>query len=186
MTDDRLLAMLAAQERLQREAYHRDITNLSQSARVAFIKNMVLAATDELHEALNEVSWKPWASGDPTINDDAFFAELVDLWHFVMNLLLVAHPGWTPAQVATELSARYQLKNRKNLQRQRDGYDGTNKCPNCRRALDDDAVMCRRYTADEYADGPAEFVCQPSGVCYYADGRRVSTNTCPPLSARPG
>jgi len=175
MTDDRLLNMLTAQAQLQREAYGLDVADIHYDARIRYIKDMVLAATDELHEALNEVSWKPWTSGDPTINEEAFFAELVDVVHFVMNLLLVAHAGWTPDRVAIELAARYTAKNRKNLRRQLDGYDGRNKCPGCRRALDDDAVLCRRYTMPDY-DGVAEFICYPTACRYYEDGKRVTSS----------
>ena len=172
MTDDRLLAMLAAQERLQREAYGMELLNFSVAERVAFIKNMVLATTDELHEALNEVSWKPWTSGEPTINEEAFFAELVDAWHFIMNLLLVARTDTTVEQIARELTFRYELKNRKNLRRQQEGYDGTDKCPGCRRALDDDAVRCRRVTVDDF-DGDHRFWCSRDATFFHADGSRT-------------
>jgi len=177
MTDDRLLSMLTAQAQLQREAYGIDVNvaDMTIESRVRYIKDMVLAATDELHEALNEAPWKPWTIGVPVINEEAFFAELVDVWHFVMNLLLVAHAGWTPDRVAVELAVRYTTKNRKNLQRQLDGYDGRNKCPGCRRALDDDAVLCRRYTMPDY-DGVAEFICYPTACRYYEDGKRVTSS----------
>jgi hypothetical protein len=36
----------------------------------------------------------------------------------------------------------YQEKMELNRQRQRDGYDGMNKCPKCKRALDDPEVKC--------------------------------------------
>lgn len=104
--------------------------------KVEFIKNNVLAALDELHEALAEVGWKPWASSRH-INRDAVKGELVDVLHFYINLLGVI--GVTP----DELFEDYFKKAAKNKKRQEDGYDGVStKCPGCHRALDDDAVTC--------------------------------------------
>jgi hypothetical protein len=170
---DNLLHLLTMQERLQREAYATDIGQLTPEQRVNFIKDMVLAATDELHEALAETSWKPWASTFGEVNDDAFFAELVDLVHFVMNLLLTAVPGADPARVTAMLVAGYEVKNAKNLRRQVEGYDGkSNKCPACKRALDDEAVRCRRVTVDGF-DGQHRFWCSHDAAFFHADGSRA-------------
>lgn len=170
---DNLLHLLTMQERLQREAYRTDLGALTPEQRVSFIKDMVLAATDELHEALAETSWKPWASTFGEVNEDAFFAELVDLFHFVLNLLLVATPGADPAAAAEQLVICYQVKNAKNLQRQVEGYDGrSNKCPACKRALDDEAVRCRRVTVDDF-DGDHRFWCSRDAAFFHADGSRA-------------
>lgn len=170
MTDDRLATMLRQQYELQCQAYGMNVLALDPDDRVAFIKDMILATTDELHEALNEVAWKPWSSRHGEVNDEAFFGELIDVVHFVMNLLLVAHPGLEPEALADFIASAYARKREVNIQRQKDGYDSiTGKCPGCRRALDDDAVYCRRFTADEFA-GPPEFYCFARGVNFYADG----------------
>lgn len=135
---DRLAEMFALQEQLQVEAYSNGLSprHFSDEGRIEFIKTNVLAATDELHEALGEVGWKPWATSRH-INTDALRAELVDTWHFFMNLCIVA--GMTPE----DLYEGYLKKRKKNIQRQEEGYDGvTLKCPGCKRALDDDAVTC--------------------------------------------
>lgn len=172
-TTDSLTRLLEMQERLQREAYGRNLAAMQPEERVDFIKNMVLAATDELHEALNETAWKPWASGYGEIQRDAFFGELVDLFHFVMNLMLAGRPDLTPAEVAAELVVKYKAKNAKNLRRQLDGYDGkSNKCPGCRRALDDDAVRCRRVTVDDF-EGEHRFWCSHDATFFHADGSRA-------------
>lgn len=103
---------------------------------VQFIAVQAYALEDEIHEATDEVGWKPWASSNH-INEDAFKGELVDAFHFFMNLM-----GVVDMQPA-ELLERYELKAAKNLKRQQEGYDGVStKCPICHRALDDDAVKC--------------------------------------------
>ena len=62
--DDTLTELLSLQLRLQRE--HMDVNPLTLDGadRVAYVRDMVLACTDELHEALNEVTWKPWTTED--------------------------------------------------------------------------------------------------------------------------
>src|SRR6478735_724840 len=143
MSADRLLNMLRFQERLQRETYGIDVLNLGPEERVQFIKNQILAATDELHEALNETSWKPWSTSFGEVKDDAYFGELIDLWHFVMNLFLVAYPGLDVEALAPAIELRYLEKRKINVQRQEDGYDGkSSKCWGCARALDDPTTGC--------------------------------------------
>jgi dimeric dUTPase (all-alpha-NTP-PPase superfamily) len=133
---DRLEEMFELQNRLQTQAYGTDIATLSDFEAIDFIKDMHIALTDELHEMLGEVGWKPWATSKH-INSEAAKGELVDAWHFFMNLCIVV--GLTP----DELYSRYKKKREKNIKRQEEGYDGVStKCPKCKRALDDDAVHC--------------------------------------------
>ena len=42
---------------LQKESFGLDPENLPEEEKIQFIKDMILAATDELHEALGEVGW---------------------------------------------------------------------------------------------------------------------------------
>jgi len=127
---------LAAQIELQKNAYKKDITKLDPEERAEFIRWNVLALEDELHEALAETGWKPWATSRH-LNREAYKGELVDALHFFMNLMALADIS------ADELLAGYQVKREKNAKRQEDGYDGVSeKCPFCKRALDDDAVNC--------------------------------------------
>lgn len=131
-----LNTMLEMQRQLQVKHYGKDPADLQGEERALFIKDMVLALSDELHEALQEVGWKPWATSRH-VNDEAFKGELIDAWHFFMNLILVS--GMDPF----DFMQRYISKHDKNASRQKAGYDGVaNKCPGCRRALDDDAVRC--------------------------------------------
>jgi len=123
--------MLNMQRELQRRINGYDIRDQSIELRVANISLNVLACTDELHEALGETSWKPWAKST-FINDEQLKKELIDAWHFLMNLFLHADMN------AEEIMKRYAEKQRVNLKRQDDGYDGlTGKCPQCRRDLTD-------------------------------------------------
>lgn len=116
-------------------------------------KNMHVALVDELHEALNEIGWKPWASSQH-FNQEAVKGELVDAFHFFMNLCMIAQV--TP----DDLIQGYINKSAKNIQRQEDGYDGVStKCPGCGRALDDDAVHCLAQVdfLDDYPNGATHY-----------------------------
>ena len=116
---------------LQRTAFDVDPPYLDGEERAEFIRWNVLAATDELHEALNEVGWKPWAT-DKYFNRDAFVGELIDVMHFVANLLVMA------GVAGEELSQKYHSKQSRNRYRQEVGYTGIDgKCPTCRRDLED-------------------------------------------------
>ncbi len=159
---DRLEAMMHAQGKFQ-ESLDYDFEEMSDKGRIEFIKDMVLALTDELHEALGEVGWKPWATSKH-INRDAYVGELVDAWHFFMNLLLVV--GVSP----DEFSVKYHAKLQKNYDRQQEGYDGiVGKCPGCKRAYDDEAVNCyppgREYiVTKEGTRTPTNGFCFQDGV----------------------
>jgi dimeric dUTPase (all-alpha-NTP-PPase superfamily) len=129
---DRLAEMLDLQQKLQLETYGVDPFAITMSGDMSFVKDMVLAATDELHEVLNEVSWKPWTHGERHVNVHNYKKEVVDLFHFFMNLMLAV--GMTP----DELYEMYVTKRTVNERRQRDGYDGVStKCVHCKRALED-------------------------------------------------
>lgn len=96
-----------------------------------YIQVQTLACLDELHEALAEVGWKPWAKSRH-LNRDAFVGELIDAFHFLLNLFMAADVD------TRELVEKFHAKNDVNWQRQRDNYDGVStKCEMCRRALDE-------------------------------------------------
>lgn len=131
---DSLAAMYSAQHELQVKAYGKDPITLGEEERIQFIKDMILALTDELHEFLAETGWKPWATSRH-IHTEAAAGELVDAWHFFMNLMLAI--GMTPE----DLFVGYMEKRGRNLKRQQEGYDGVaGKCQSCGRALDDIAA----------------------------------------------
>lgn len=124
------------QHALQMKSYGTDPGQLEGEDRRRFIVDMYTALVDELHEALNETGWKPWATSRH-FNRDAYVDELVDALHFLVNLFLVADVE--PEEVAE----RYVRKNQRNAERQKAGYDGvTGKCAVCGRALDDTNVNC--------------------------------------------
>jgi dUTPase len=115
-----------------------DFNAMDGPALIQYGKDMVLAATDELHEALAELYWKPWAAQPPGFKDrEAFVGELVDALHFMLNLFLMARV------TSDELLDRYGGKNALNRRRRDGGYTGTDKCdgPRCRRALDEPAII---------------------------------------------
>jgi len=133
---DTLKNIFDSQAKLQRESFGVDPHLLDPVARSEYIAMMILALQDELHEALAECGWKPWASSRH-LNQLAFGAELVDALHFLVNLFLAA--GWSSDDVADG----YKKKAAINAARQKKGYDGVqNKCATCKRALDDPAVEC--------------------------------------------
>ena len=135
MTDN-LTQLFAAQKALQENSFGYDFDTMTDEDRIEFIKWNVLALTDELHEMLGEIGWKPWASSRH-INRSAFVGEGIDALHFMLNLFLAVQAD------DSEVMEQYKLKREKNIQRQKDGYDGVStKCPNCGRALDDE-VSCR-------------------------------------------
>lgn len=142
--------MLELQRELQINSYGKDPATLEGDERMDFIRWNVLALEDELHEALAETGWKPWAKSQH-VNEQAFAGEMVDAWHFFMNLMLAAHMS------AETLEEGYLAKRLKNAARQRAGYDGVStKCQLCKRALDDDAVACRPATS--HPDTPTTLI----------------------------
>lgn len=146
---DRLGEMFELQGDLQRNAYGSHPTDIkSEEERIQFAKDMHIALTDELHEALAEIGWKPWATSKH-FNEEAYKGELVDAFHFFMNLCMVAKMG------PDELFEKYKAKRLKNIKRQEEGYDGVStKCGVCKRALDDNAVLCH-----EDVNHPGFYVC---------------------------
>lgn len=111
---------------------------MSAEERVEFIRTMVLACEDELHEALAEVGWKPWATSRH-VHREAFLKELVDAQLFLDNLFLMAlREGQSLYQLQREVDALVLQRIERTVQRERDGYDGvTGKCPHCHVDLGD-------------------------------------------------
>lgn len=127
---------LNAQRKLQINSFGKDPVGLEGEERSDWIRWNVLALEDELHEALAETGWKPWATSNH-LNRAAYVSELVDAFHFFMNLMLVADCN------AEEFLNKYVEKRKINIKRQEEGYDGiAGKCRMCKRAFDDPAVTC--------------------------------------------
>lgn len=130
------IAIYQAQKQLQEETYGYDFDGMSDEDRIQFIKNMAFALEDEVHEAVNETGWKPWQTSRH-INHEAYREELIDAFHFLLNLIIAA--GIDP-EVFVNL---FFAKQRKNRARQLNGYDGVmGKCPKCKRSFDGAGVQC--------------------------------------------
>jgi hypothetical protein len=148
------------QVQLKMKPVGRDPRDLEGNEMMEFIRWNILALEDELHEALKECGWKPWATSRH-LNRDLFIKEMVDAWHFFMNLLLVVSPGRSSEQLAEEFAEKYFEKAQINEERQKSGYSGVEtKCSNCGRDLDAagvriysgvyDAYFCSRTCIGEY------------------------------------
>lgn len=136
-----LTSMIELQRQLQTRSFGFDFEAMTEQERVEYLRWNVLALTDELHEILSETSWKPWAK-TTYIHDEKAFNELVDAFHFLMNLMLVIFPTLDSGRLAQELATRYAKKNAVNVKRSEMNYDGkTTKCDGCRRALDDPGMI---------------------------------------------
>ena len=136
---DMWLSMLARQFRLQTESFHIDFDILRQvfSAKKDYVLRNAYALEDEIHEATNEVDWKPWVDGQ-VFNRDAFLKELIDAQHFLMNLMLLCkEQGQSVDDFARETFGRYLGKADVNRIRQETGYDGRSSKCECRRAIED-------------------------------------------------
>lgn len=133
-----LAAMLRAQRELQIKSFDLDPSELEDGPRMEFIRWNVLALIAEMVEYLDETGWKPWATSQH-INAEEALGELVDAWHFFMNILWATEGGGLlgDADVLAEVfTGRYFKKREVNAQRQADGYDGvTGKCEGCHRDL---------------------------------------------------
>ena len=70
----------------------------------------------ELYEAVNLLKNKPWKQSFRTTDRDAFLEELADVWHFFIELHLLA--GVDPEEVFRQ----YFMKSLKNVQRRDEGY----------------------------------------------------------------
>jgi len=90
--------------------------------RQEFINLNTLCCTDELFEGLRETRWKNpnyirggWKTTQ-TLNQEHYKEELVDVWHFLINLSIAA------GMDSKDLHKRFLKKNKINHQRQSDGY----------------------------------------------------------------
>lgn len=159
---DMLAGMLRAQRDLQRVMpvwKDKDVCNLGPTAKMKFISDNALALIRELCEAMDETGCKPWQSSDH-INAEAYLKELIDAWHFFMNLMLIAQGelGMDEEEFAHLFYVRYHEKNDINRQRQKNGYDGLQgKCLYCKRELPEAplvkgfcSIVCAHTFAEKY------------------------------------
>jgi hypothetical protein len=122
---------------LQEEYFRRSFPITDPDELADYVTENHSAAVVELSEFMQEVGWKPWATPRGWVNRDAAIGELVDVAHFLANLLCALDVS------DVEWQARYRAKQEVNRRRQRDGYSGRAKCEVCGRAFDDVDVTCQ-------------------------------------------
>ncbi len=133
-------SIIAAQREFQVSMGY-DFEKMSKEERIAYLKEMYIAAQAELVEVIDETSWKPWSAARNMLNDHGIGRELIDVLHFWMNMLFAAFPDYTPEDLNTYVISHFMHKQKINRERQATGYDNSYKCPKCRRALDDTVLM---------------------------------------------
>ena len=77
----------------------------------AYVRDVVLCTTDELHEVLAEVHWKPWKDSRGIKDVAKYREEMADVLHFILDLYLAA--GLT----GEDIVADYLAKNDENHKR---------------------------------------------------------------------
>lgn len=98
--------MLEKQREVER-AWGR-LPNVEDGSAVSqYIREVVLCATDELHEVLAEVHWKPWKDSVGIKNIHAYREELADVLHFVLDLYLAA--GLTGEDIINDYMAKHDV-----------------------------------------------------------------------------
>ena len=93
-----------------------DFKNLTVRQRERWTKEFVVCCMDELSEVLNWCNWKHWKKKSYPVDEVELKYELVDLWHFVMSLMLVWGMG------PEDLFSMYRVKMHENVNRQKRGY----------------------------------------------------------------
>lgn len=117
---------------------------LANEALSRYLQWNSVGVVTELGEALQEVGWKPWSTPQGWIHRQAFLGELVDVGHFLGNMLVAA--GITDE----EWEEAYQRKQQVNRDRHvNNSYDSRkDKCPACGRSYDDVATNCKPLMDD--------------------------------------
>lgn len=77
---------------------------------------LAFALEDEIHEFIRELNWKPWKQTKKEVNIELVQKELIDAWHFLIELSLMW--GLNSENVAD----LYLQKNLENHKRQDGGY----------------------------------------------------------------
>lgn len=105
---DKLFSLFYMQKKFQKQLRN-DI--YSQEYR----EKMIMACFAELNEMLSETPWKPWKK-EQTYNIENFRHELIDLWHFVINLSLAV--GYDKNTLYNDFIKKHNI----NIKRQKNGY----------------------------------------------------------------
>lgn len=113
MTNNLLSDMFAAQKIVE-EQWGRLVDPTNPEHVSQYVREVVLCASDELHEVLAEVHWKPWKQSRGIKDMAAYREELADLMHFVIDLYLAG--GLT----AQDMYMDYMSKHDENVRRRSD------------------------------------------------------------------
>lgn len=104
----------------QIDRYGIDPADLDMQQWADYLRTMVLAIDDEMHEMLREVPWKPWSNRtDKQFDSGAVKAELADAWHFFMNIMIALRV--TPADLVSSFYRKHEI----NQERKGSGYVST-------------------------------------------------------------
>lgn len=76
-----------------------------------YVREVILCTTDELHEVLAEVHWKPWKDKRGIKDLEAYREEMADVLHFILDLYLAA--GLTGKDIVVD----YMTKHYENMSR---------------------------------------------------------------------
>ena len=94
---------------------HENFDSLSTKERIEWTRQYVLHGTSEFMEVLNTMPWKSWLTTNETgPNLDALLEESVDVWKFVMNILLLW--GATPEQFSEAFARKHEVNIQRFLQ----------------------------------------------------------------------
>jgi len=121
-SSDRLSDLFIQQFKLQDRLGNIKKIKSSPEMKQKYINQMILAIHEEAVEIMRETAYKNpdyvefgWKKGQK-FDNEKFKEEIVDIWHFVLNLCIVADMD------SDELVARFFNKNQENHKRQDDGY----------------------------------------------------------------
>lgn len=81
-----------------------------------YIRMLTQFCIEELSEATHHLEAKPWKKNPHPVNVPAYEEELIDAFHFLMEILIVS--GFNPA----DLYDTYRHKQEENVDRQARGY----------------------------------------------------------------
>ena len=79
-------------------------------------KSAILAGVAEMVEVLNEMNWKPWKKVKKQVNEKKIKEELIDVLHFVIELMII----WrvSPEDAFKAFTKKHLI----NMERQKGGY----------------------------------------------------------------
>lgn len=81
-----------------------------------YLREVILCATDELHEVLAEVHWKPWKQSRGIKDVAAYREEVADVMHFILDLYLAA--GLTGKDIYQDYVAKHNINIDRTTSRQ--------------------------------------------------------------------